>query len=106
MSNAPEEISAPNSALSLCSQARENAYRAALSTRERDESEFMRANRAEKAAAKAYREAMPSLSGFENIRSFIACVAQGLLLKVFTAPESNQLLYAAQVANSAASRRP
>jgi hypothetical protein len=106
MSNALEEISAPTSAVTRCSQARENAYRAVLSTREKDESEYRRVDRAEKTAAKAYREAMPPLSGSENIRNFIACVAQGLLLKVFIAPESTQLLYAAQVANSAASKRP
>jgi len=106
MSSTLEETAAPDSAVTRCSLAKENAYRAALSTRERDESECMRTNRAEKTAAKAYREAMPLLSGSENIRNFIACVAQGLLLKVFTAPESTQLLYAAQVANSAASRRP
>ena len=106
MSSTLEETSAPTSAVTRCSQAMENAYRAALSTRERDEPEFMRANRAEKTAAKAYREAMPPLSGSENIRSFIACVAQGLLLKVFNSSESTQLFYAAQVANSAASKRP
>jgi hypothetical protein len=104
MSNLFEEIPAPTSAVTRCSEARENAYRAALSTRDNDEPECRRVDRAEKTAAKAYREAMPPLSGSENIRNFIACVAQGLLLKVFTAPESTQLLYAAQVANSAAKR--
>jgi hypothetical protein len=104
MSNLFEEIPAPTSAVTRCSEARENAYRVALSTRDNDEPECRRVDRAEKTAAKAYREAMPPLSGSENIRNFIACVAQGLLLKVFTAPESTQLLYAAQVANSAAKR--
>jgi hypothetical protein len=105
MSNAPEETSAPNSAVTRCSQAMENAYRAVLSSRDEDEPEFRRVDRAEKNAAKAYREAMPPLSGSENIRNFIACVAQGLLRKVFNSSESTQLLYAAQVATSASKRQ-
>jgi hypothetical protein len=50
--------------------------------------------------AKAFRKAMPQLSGQENISDFIACVAYGMLIKAIEGPEGARLLYAAQVANS------
>ncbi len=49
-------------------------------------------------ATEAYRNAMPDLSGYENIRDFIACTAHGMLLEVFDSIEGAKLLYAAQVA--------
>ena len=58
-----------------------------------------------KDAFKAYREAMPPLSGAQNIRDFIACVAHGMLMDVFSSEEASKLLYAAQVAASAESKR-
>jgi hypothetical protein len=102
MSNALEETTAPNSAVTRCSQAMEHAYRAILSTRDEDEPEVKRQDRATEAAQRAYCKAMPPLSGSDNIRNFIACVANGMLLNVFTGAESTRLLYAAQVAGSAA----
>lgn len=53
------------------------------------------------AAGKAYRHAMPSLDGHDNIRNFIACVAHGVLIGAITHLDSSKLLYAAQVALSA-----
>jgi hypothetical protein len=51
-----------------------------------------------KRVAEAYRQAMPDLAGAENIRDFIACVAQAMLLQVIDPTEAPKLLYAAQVA--------
>jgi hypothetical protein len=48
----------------------------------------------------AFRKAIPQLSGQENIRDFIACVAYGMLIKAIPGAEGARLLYAAQVANS------
>lgn len=53
---------------------------------------------AEKLAASAYRNAMPALSNRENIRAFIACVTDGVLIEVIQEDTSSRLLYAAQVA--------
>ncbi|MGO9940859.1 MAG: hypothetical protein ACLPH3_24630 [Terracidiphilus sp.] len=102
MSDSIEQNPEASPAVTRCCEAMERAYRAVLSTCGNNEPEFKRVDRAEKTAVKAYREAMPPLSGCENIRNFIACVAQGLLLDVFSGSESTRLLYAAQVANSAA----
>lgn len=49
-------------------------------------------------ANKAYRDAMPTLLGHSNIRDFIACIAQGILVGAIEPIESSKLLYAAQVA--------
>jgi len=58
------------------------------------------------AGAKAYRDALPPLSGYANIRDFIACVAHGMLVEAFRHNEVKQLLYAAQVATSALRCQP
>jgi hypothetical protein len=57
-------------------------------------------------ATNDYYNVMPSLAGHENIRDFIACVAQGMLLGVIDHEEGARLLYAAQVALSALPREP
>lgn len=49
-------------------------------------------------ASMAYRHAMPSLTGYENIRDFIACTAKGILIGAIDSKDSTKLLYAAQVA--------
>jgi hypothetical protein len=49
-------------------------------------------------AAPYYRNAMPPLAGYENIRDFIACAAHGILIDAIPQKRANQLLYAAQVA--------
>ena len=51
-------------------------------------------------ADQAYRRALPPLSGQENIRDFIACVAYGLLIDAINDTTGPKLLYAAQVAYS------
>ena len=47
------------------------------------------------AAKTAYRDAMPQLIGYENIRDFIACTAQGMLLGTLQESQCSKLLYAA-----------
>ena len=55
---------------------------------------------AKDAGSMAYRNTMPPLRGAENIRDFIACVAQALLFGVIKDKDASKLLYAAQVAFS------
>jgi len=54
----------------------------------------------DKAACKAYCNAMPTLSGLDNIRDFIACVAHGMAMDIIVSAQGTKLLYAAQVAHS------
>ncbi|HUD55992.1 MAG TPA: hypothetical protein VMR02_12235 [Terracidiphilus sp.] len=91
-------------AVARCCHSMQTAYRTIKSTYDEngDESEEQCQDRAAEAAQRAFCQAMPPLSGCENIRNFIACVAHGMLLDVFTGAESTRLLYAAQVANTAA----
>lgn len=49
--------------------------------------------------AVAYRCALPTLKA-ANVQAYIACVAQGVSLDVFTGRQGSQLLYAAQVSAS------
>lgn len=51
-----------------------------------------------KAAIKAYQRAMPFLCGEDNIRGFIAAVAEGMILGAFDMKEGTRLVYVAQVA--------
>lgn len=60
----------------------------------------------EKAANKVFLNTMPPLAGRENIRNFIACVAQAAIMNVVYGKELTQLLYAAQVAIGANGREP
>jgi len=53
-----------------------------------------------------YRKAMPRLSGYENIRDFIACVAHGMLIEAIEGPVGARLLYAAQVAHCTIRTQP
>lgn len=48
--------------------------------------------------ALAFREAMPLLVSYENIRDFIACTTYAMLTKIFDKDESRELLGAAKVA--------
>jgi hypothetical protein len=54
----------------------------------------------------AYCAAMPKLSGATNIRDFIACVTYAMALDILPGKEGTQLLYAAQVAHMALTKRP
>jgi hypothetical protein len=57
-------------------------------------------------ASEAYCDAMPDLSGYENIRDFIACTAHGMLNGAIDPIAGPKFLYAAQVAIGALSRQP
>ncbi len=80
-----------NTSVARCCEATTAAHRAAVARRQSD-------YQCTVAVREAYRTAMPPLSGADNIRDFIACVAHGMLIGVFTATDSTRLLYAAQVA--------
>jgi hypothetical protein len=54
----------------------------------------------------AYRNAMPDLSGYENIRDFIACITYGMLFDIIDSVEGPKFLYAAQVAIGALRQQP
>jgi hypothetical protein len=54
----------------------------------------------------AYCAAMPKLSGATNIRDFIACVTYAMALDIVPGNEGTRLLYAAQVAHMALTKRP
>jgi hypothetical protein len=54
------------------------------------------------AAHKAFQKSLPPLTGLENIRNFIACVAHGILIGAILGSDGARLLYAAQVAKGAA----
>ena len=82
-----------NLAVVRCCEAYVLAYRAA---KKLDKSNYTTTEEAQK----AFRAAMPPLSGLENIRDFIACVAHGMLIKATEGPDRARLLYAAQVAHT------
>jgi hypothetical protein len=88
-----------NPAVQRCCEARERSL------------EFSQAKKIDswirkESAAAAYCEAMPNLSGYENIRDYIACTAHGMVIKVIDRSEGPKLLYAAQVALSALRSQP
>lgn len=47
-----------------------------------------------------YRLALPPLGSYEEIHAYIACIAQGVAMGIFSGRDGSQLLYAAQVALS------
>ena len=98
MPEAPSPIP-EDSAIARCLSARQSVYREELA---KGKTSFSAA----RDAAAAYRSAMPSLSGQENIRDFVACVAHGMLLGTIEGKNATKLLYAAQVALSAIRRQP
>jgi hypothetical protein len=109
-SPAEEPESAPaggpldNPAVARCIRAWHRAYKKEVADLEieEDESHYP----AQKAGNTAYLNCLPPLAGRENIRNFIACVTQALVLDVLARFEVTPLLYAAQVAASAAGREP
>jgi hypothetical protein len=54
----------------------------------------------------AYRNALPDLAGYENIRDFVACISHGLLTGDISPINSPTYLCAAQVAISALRLEP
>ena len=80
-----------NPAVARCCEAWQRAFQDAMS-RKNNESD------ARGWADKAFRNAMPALSGEEGIRDFVACAAHGLLIGTIKEERATKLLYAAQVA--------
>jgi hypothetical protein len=83
-----------NAAVALCACAWERVYQASL---ERTKSEY----KAGCDAGKAFRQAMPSLCGYENICDYIACASYGMLSGAIDKKDGTRFLYAAQVALAA-----
>jgi hypothetical protein len=63
-------------------------------------------HQARERSQQAYRNALPDLAGYENIRDFVACISHGLLTGDISAIHSPTYLYAAQVAISALRLEP
>ena len=83
-----------NHAVARCTRAYADAMQSATEQRKHHYD-------ATKEAKNAYRQAMPPLSGHENICDFIACVAHGILIEAISGSDGARLLYAAQVAHTA-----
>jgi hypothetical protein len=90
---------APTSAVQRCCEAFHHTTAAELAKGTDDYT-------ARKLASHAFRNAMPFLTGYANIRDFIACVAHGILLEAIDSKLGAKLLYAAQVALGAYRLRP
>ena len=95
---APSEAGNPipvyqNPAIAKCSRAWRNAYEKEIANGTYEGS-------AARFAGQIYRRLMPPLTGQENIRDFIACVAYGLLIGAIEEKCGSKLLYAAQVAHT------
>src|ERR1035438_9775880 len=82
---ASAEAAMQNPAIARCCAAMLRAYRKERAT---GATGFMSAD----AGSKAYREAMPSLTGHDNIRNFIACAAHGVLIGTIDTKKGGQLL--------------
>jgi len=83
-----------NPAVQFCLEAWQDEYNKG---RAEDKSEYS----ASQDAHLAYREAMPDLVSFADIRDFIACVGRGILLKAIDQDEAARLLAAARIASQA-----
>jgi len=95
----PPSPASANPAVDRCWSAWKRVYNAELANGKTTGSASMRAD-------EAYRNAMPPLSGYENIRDFIACTAHALIIGAVREDQGSKLLYAAQVALGALSRQP
>jgi len=103
MPNADESSSTPfalgdvdspalrNHAVARCAAAWDKVYREAIA---KSKSEFG----SERDAGRAFRQAMPTLCGYDNICDFIACAGYGMLIGAIKEENGNKFLYAAQVA--------
>ena len=83
-----------NPVLLRCCKAWIRAHESALARGVNPVSAILRGN-------EAYRNSMPPLSGADNIRDYIACVAHGMVVRTILPEIGTRLLYAAQVALSA-----
>jgi hypothetical protein len=88
-----------NPAVLRCCEARDRSLQ---DSQDRNLDKYETSKRAEK----AYRNALPDLSGYENIRDFIARVSHGMITEDIHAITGPQYLYGAQVAISALRLEP
>jgi hypothetical protein len=95
----PSRDTLDNAAVDRCIRAWNRAWNKALANGDSDYESRCAGN-------KEFLHAMPPLAGRENIRNFIACVTEALLLEVLCKSDATPLLYAAQVAISAGGREP
>jgi hypothetical protein len=95
----PSSPAATNPAVARCCQAYAHVLKAAMQ-------QGMSQYAASSSAERAYREAMPPLSGPTNVRDFVACVTHAMLINAINGPEGTRLLYAAQVAHNIRLARP
>jgi hypothetical protein len=86
-------------AVALCCDAWDTAFQVSYA---RDKMEHF----ARKSSNKAYRDAMPPLSGYQSICDFIACVAHGLAIGAIEDATASRLLYAARAAHSILRNQP
>jgi hypothetical protein len=54
----------------------------------------------------AFCASLPKLAGADNIRDFIACVIHGMAIGIIPGNEGTRLLYGAQIAHMARTKRP
>jgi acyl-CoA synthetase (NDP forming) len=94
-SSSQEAVAHSNPAVAACSRAHRQA-------RDQAKASGKGFYEVSTASREAFRRAMPPLDSPANITDFIACVAHGLLLEIISDSDSARLLYAAQVASSAA----
>ena len=92
----PSSPALSNFAIARCTTAWEKPYRAQID-KDGFESDAVRE------AGQAFRAAMPPLTTRDHCRDFIACVAQGMLLGAIDEKQGTKLLYAVQIALTAAS---
>ena len=92
-----EQMSPPNPAILRCCNAWITAHQNALAKGTNPVSALLRGN-------EAYRAAMPPLSGAENIRDYIACLAHGMASRTIILSVGAGLLSVARTALSAHNR--
>lgn len=88
-----------NPAVARCILARQRAYN-------REFAESNNEVHAGNIGEEAYRHAMPPLSGYYNIRDFIACVTYAVLTDMLRPRQTDQLFEAAKIAISALRNEP
>ena len=91
--NTPD-LDAASRAVALCTDAWTCEHQSVLET---TQSRYL----ANDAASDAYQRNLPTLIGMDNIRIFIACVANGMLIGAIDGAKASRLLYAAQIAKAA-----
>jgi hypothetical protein len=110
MSNSTQTLSVPPEAGALCpvtenpaiARCRDAYVRAYQAAKNKGKGNVF----AELDAEKAYRKALPPLSGHQNICDFIACIAHGMLIGTIDGADGARLLYAAQVAHTTIRSQP